>query len=155
MSDSNKNVNCGVMFSNMQVVIIKYDEILKSSFFYGELIRSENVILQCKHIVSESAATLLTYFLQDGFSNKLDKEIIGETENEYQITYKLNSTSLTYCNTVEFKIIKECMRILDSIDIKPLLIALMSYCATNKVSYESILTEIKQDRIPLANMWVK
>ena len=148
----NQPNNFAVEFSNQKLLLVQSGSYLNTSFYYQEIEKYQYVVLQCDYEISDWAFNILLFLLRDELSTKIIKKIIEETQTYHKVTYKLNQETKKCCDLIPFDTMKECFRILDSIDIKALLVALIHYFSNNDVNMKQFMKEIMENRIPKATL---
>lgn len=150
-----------VLFKNSNFEIT-CTNVISSSFFIKQTIdvidTLECIFLKSEIELSPGADDIIQNMLTYEFSKDcLNKIIDSETNTEMQVTFEFSEEGLEYmdyCLTNDIEI--EILLLLDCLDIKAHLVALLTYLTKNRGrNYEELLATIRQRRYEMPMLYSK
>ena len=130
---------------------IKCHNFINDSFFIKNL-RENNKT--CKNIVLFANKTLepsIVEHIHTLLSEELDfflvRKFLHETQNSYIVNYEFTSKGIFYFEKMDLETIKKILLVLDCLDIKPLMIAILGFVVDKKLaSTDKLIEEMRKDR---------
>lgn len=148
-----------VIFNNLKIDLTCFD-ILSGSFFIKETIDQPNIqemVLHVNQTICPNIHNLLKYIFSIRVYEILEREVISENETSYQSTYRFNVKGIKYIESFGMENFVNIFLVLDSLDIKSLLVGFMNYLS-DKCGYdfkENIISIVRSKRYKIATLYCK
>jgi len=149
-----------ILFENCEFELTCLN-IVSSSFFIKQTIdifdTLECIFLKSDVSLSEEAQEIMENLLCYDFADIcLTKIIDSETGTEMSVTYVFNESGVEYIEAnLTPDLEKEILLLLDCLDIKAYLVALLSYLTKRERNYEELLNSIRKDRYEMPILYTK
>ena len=115
--------------------------LISSNFNQNDTPPNTIAIMQPPSFYTEGTLKFIEWMCSEKLDLALIRHVVGETDENLKVTYKLQDT--TFLSMLDIVSIKKVLQILDAIDSKPLLIAVLQ----EQSNVTDLLVELKKDRI--------
>lgn len=149
-----------VSFNGYSIGITCYS-IISTSFFIKETIdefnKIEFIVLKSEETLSPEAKHILEVFLSCSVEDLLTKTILSENDIEANVTFEFNEYGVEFLSTnLQENLEVELIRLLDCLDIKAVLIALVDYLVKYRGrNREEIIAKAKENRYSVPTIYIR
>jgi hypothetical protein len=144
-----------IVFSDYILPISCY-KLLNESFFIKQTHDNCNIneiMLFSKETVSSEIKNVLKYLLSENVECNLKREVLYETETTWESSYKFINSE--FLNSLSEDSIIELSLLFDCVDIKPILMALLSHVTDQSKNLEEFLIKVRAKRYNPPQMFIK
>jgi len=154
------NLHIITVFENC-ILEITCHNIISSSFFIKETIDDidniESICLKSELSLEPKIENALKFIVSQEFQSSLNKIILDEDEKEYQVSYELNDKGIEFITSLDEDVITQILLLLDYLDIKPLLIAVLQHVRKKHGNeyYNNLLADMRKRRYGIPLLFTK
>ena len=113
----------------------------------NEIGEQYDLVLESTYKLDPDVFEQLNVFMKKDISLYIERQVVGETEDDFQVSYVLTPSGLEYLDKINISVVKELLRVFDCLDIKPFLVVIMKYLMDKNFDYSQQSNYIKTNRM--------
>ena len=149
-----------VIFSGAKTFNISCYDFLNDTFFIKNLRENnktpEKIILYAPNLeIGPREAEAIGFLLSESIRDHLERIVVSETEESYQITYKFTENIPNFITNLSIEEYEKILIVLDCLDLKPQMLAIFCCIPPEKKSFEEIVASVRKYRQPPPKVFIK